>query len=160
MTFSRLRHRQHGYHFPDISKCIFVNKNVLISIKFSLNIVPDGSVNNIPALVQIMAWRRLDDKLLTEPMMVLLLTHICVTRPQCVNVLCVPNRYVNLPVVQDINAALSNCDSAYTINKCNWHNCNGRIHIVICISITTPVIIKKVGIQITVTIYMPLHAQR
>ena len=41
-------------------------------------------INNIPALVQIMAWRRPDDKPLSEPMMVSLLTHICVTRPQWV----------------------------------------------------------------------------
>ena len=42
-------------------------------------------MNNIPALVQIMAWRRPGDKPLSEPMMVSLLTHICVTRPQWVN---------------------------------------------------------------------------
>ena len=54
-----LRPRQHGHHFPgDIFKCIFVNENVRISIKFSLSIVPDGPVNNISALVQIMAWRQ------------------------------------------------------------------------------------------------------
>ena len=43
-----------------------------------------GPINNIPALVQIMAWRRAGDKSLSEPMMVSLLTHICVTRPQWV----------------------------------------------------------------------------
>ena len=32
-----------------------------------------------------MAWRRPGDKPLSEPMMVILLTHICVTRPQWVN---------------------------------------------------------------------------
>ena len=32
-----------------------------------------------------MAWRRSGDKPLSEPMMVRLPTHICVTRPQCVN---------------------------------------------------------------------------
>ena len=42
-------------------------------------------MNNIPALVQIMAWHRQGDKALPEPMMVSLLTHICVTRPQWVN---------------------------------------------------------------------------
>ena len=46
-----------------------------------------GPINNIPALVQIMAWRQLGDKPLSEPMMVLLLTHICVTRPQWVKCL-------------------------------------------------------------------------
>ena len=41
----------------------------------------------IPALVQIMAWRRPGDKPLSEAMMVNLPTHICVTRPQWVNTL-------------------------------------------------------------------------
>ena len=35
-------------------------------------------------LCQIMAWRRTGDKPLSEPMMVSLITHICVTRPQWV----------------------------------------------------------------------------
>ena len=78
--------RQNGRHFADdIFKCIFLNANVRISIKISLNFVPKGSINNIPSLVQIMAWRRPGDKPLSEPMMVSLLTHICVTRPQWVN---------------------------------------------------------------------------
>ena len=47
--------------------------------------VPKGPIDNIPALVQIMAWRRPGDKPLSEPMMARLLTHICVTRPQWVN---------------------------------------------------------------------------
>ena len=52
------------------------------TIKISLKFVPKGPINNMPTLVQIMAWRRLGDKQLFEPMMVSLLTHICVTRPQ------------------------------------------------------------------------------
>ena len=77
--------RQNGLHFPDdIFKCIFLNENVMLSIKFSLRFVPKGPINNIPALVEIMAWRRPGDKPLSEPMMVSLLTHICVTRPQWV----------------------------------------------------------------------------
>ena len=81
-----LRPRQNGRHFPDdIFKCIFLNENVWIPIQISLKFVPMGPINNIPALVQIMAWRRLGDKPLSEPMMVSLLTHICVTRPQWVN---------------------------------------------------------------------------
>ena len=47
-------------------------------------VVPKGPINNIPALVQIMAWHRPGDKPLSEPMMVSVLTHICVTRPQWV----------------------------------------------------------------------------
>ena len=63
----------------------FMNENVWILIKISLKFVPQGPINNFPALVQIMAWRRPGDKPLSEPMMVNLLTHICVTRHQCVN---------------------------------------------------------------------------
>ena len=48
--------------------------------------VPKVPHNNIPALVQIMAWRRPGDKPLSEPMMVSLLTHICITRPQWVKI--------------------------------------------------------------------------
>ena len=81
-----LRPRQNGRHFADdIFKRIFLKENVLISLKISLKFVAKVRINNIPALVQIMAWRRLGDKPLSEPMMVSLLTHICVTRPQWVN---------------------------------------------------------------------------
>ena len=80
-----LRPRQNGRHFPDdIFKCIFLNKNVWIPIKISLQFVPKGPINNNPALVQIMAWRRPGGKPLSEPMTVSFLTHICVTRPQWV----------------------------------------------------------------------------
>ena len=85
MPFNTLRPRQNGRHFPDdILKCIFLNTNAWISIKISLKFVPKGPINKIPALIQIMAWRRSGDKPLSEPMMVSLLTHICVTRPQWV----------------------------------------------------------------------------
>ena len=81
-----LRPRQDGRHFPDdILKCIFLNENEWISLKISLKFVRKGPLNNISALVQIMAWRRPGDKPLSEPMMVSLPTHICVTRPQWVN---------------------------------------------------------------------------
>ena len=81
-----LRPSQNGRHFADdIFKRIFVNENVRISINISLKFVPKGPINNIPALVQIMAWRRPGDKPLSETMMVCLPTHICVTRPQWVN---------------------------------------------------------------------------
>ena len=43
---------------------------------------------NIPTLVQVMAWCRPGDKPLSEPMMVSLSTHICVTRPQWVKYKC------------------------------------------------------------------------
>ena len=83
-----LRPRQNGRHFTDdIFKCIFLYENVWIPIWISLKFVPKGPINNIPALVQIMAWRRPGNKPLSEPMMVRLPTHICVTRPQWVHTL-------------------------------------------------------------------------
>ena len=93
-----LRPRHNGRHFADDTfKCIFLNENVWIPITISLKFVPMGPINNIPTLVQIMAWRRPGDKPLSETMMVRLLTHICVTRPQRVNksMGCI---YYNLPV--------------------------------------------------------------
>ena len=84
--FNTLRPRQHGRHFADDTfKCIFLNEHVGISIKISLKFVHEGPINNIPALVQIMAWRRPGDTPLSEPMMVRLPTHIYVARPQWVN---------------------------------------------------------------------------
>ena len=53
----------------------FLNGNLSISIKISLKVVPRGRINNIPALDQIMAWRRPGDKPLSEPVLVSLLTH-------------------------------------------------------------------------------------
>ena len=84
-SFNTLRPRQNGRHFADdIFKCIFMNENVWIRIKISMKFVPKGPIYNIPALVQILAWRRPGDKPLSEPLMVSLTTHICVTRPQWV----------------------------------------------------------------------------
>ena len=42
--------------------------NAIISIQISLKFVPKGPIKNIPALVQIMAWRRPGDKPLSEAM--------------------------------------------------------------------------------------------
>ena len=75
-----LRLRRNEIHFAnDIFKRIFFNENVWIPIKISLKFVPKGPINKIPALVQIMAWRRSGDKPLSEPMVVSLPTHICIT---------------------------------------------------------------------------------
>ena len=64
-----LKPRQNGRRFADdIFKCIFLNENVWIPIKISLKFVPGGPISNIPALVQIMAWRRPGDKPLSEAM--------------------------------------------------------------------------------------------
>ena len=80
-----LRPRQNGHHFADDTfERIVLNENVRITITISLKVVLTVPINNIPALVQIMAWCRPGDKPLSELMMVRLPTHICVTRPQWV----------------------------------------------------------------------------
>ena len=62
--------RQNGRHFPDIFKYIFFNEYIWITLKIWLEFVPKFRINNIPALVQIMAWHTAGDKPLSEPMMV------------------------------------------------------------------------------------------
>ena len=84
--FNSLRPRWNKRHFAcNCFKCIFLNENVLILIKISLKFIPNGPISNISALVWIMAWRRPGDKPLSEPVMIISLAHICVTRPQSVN---------------------------------------------------------------------------
>ena len=57
-----LRPRQNDHQFGDISKCIFLNENVSISIKILLQFVPKCPITNIPALV------RAGAKPLSEPL--------------------------------------------------------------------------------------------
>ena len=66
-----LRPRPNRRHFADdIFKCIFENENEWISPRISLKFVSKVRINNIPALVQIMAWCRPGNKPLSETMMV------------------------------------------------------------------------------------------
>ena len=66
-----LRPRQNGRLFPDdIFKLIFLNENIWILIKNSLKFIPRGPINNILALVQVMAWCWPGNKPYIEPMMV------------------------------------------------------------------------------------------
>ena len=68
-----LRPRQNGCHFADDTfKHIFLNENIIIMIKISLKFVPMVRINNTPALVPILDWRRPGDKPLSGPMMVYL----------------------------------------------------------------------------------------
>ena len=54
LYLNTLRPRQNGCHFADDTfKDIFVNENARIFIEFSLKFVPEGPINNILALVQI-----------------------------------------------------------------------------------------------------------
>ena len=80
-----MRRRHNGRRFADET---FSNAFSLMKLwilhTFSLKFVSKGSTNDIPTLVQIMAWCRSSDNPLSGPMMESLLTHISVTRPQCV----------------------------------------------------------------------------
>ena len=55
---------------------MFLKENISMSITISLKFAPKILIDNIPALVQIMAWRRPGDKPLSEPMMVSSLTYM------------------------------------------------------------------------------------
>ena len=50
-------------------KCIFLNESDRILIEISLKFVPRSLIDNKPALVRVMAWRRTGDKPLSEPML-------------------------------------------------------------------------------------------
>ena len=54
----------------DMFKWILFNENVQISITIQLKFLPKGPIDNIPALVQIMAWCWTGDKPLSEPMVI------------------------------------------------------------------------------------------
>ena len=113
ILINTLRPRQNGRRFADDTfKRIFFNENIRILIKISLKFVPKGPINNNPTLVQIMAWRRPGDKPLSEPMMVNLLTHICVTRPQWVNTY---RQGSQNDVLQYCHQCISNVDRISTI---------------------------------------------
>ena len=54
----------------DIFKCIFLQeKNYRNPIQISLKLVSKGTIDNKPALNQVMVWRRTSGKPLSEPMM-------------------------------------------------------------------------------------------
>ena len=107
-----LRPRQNGRRFADdVFKGIFLNENVWISINISLKFVPKGPINNIPALVQIMAWRRPGDKPLSEPVMVRLLTHIWV------NVLIVWMCYI---ICKTLSLYMYHCLDHFIMNSLFW----------------------------------------
>ena len=55
MLISSLRSGQNGRHFAG-------------NIQISLKLIPKGSIDNISALVQVMAWHWIGDKPAFEPM--------------------------------------------------------------------------------------------
>ena len=76
-SLNTLRPRQNGRHFADdISKHISLNENFWIWNKISLKYVPLGLIDNMAALVQVMAWRQPGDMPLSEAMFVYWCIHV------------------------------------------------------------------------------------
>ena len=73
------RDKMAAIFLDDIFKCIFLNEKFCILVKISLKFVPKGPIDNNPALVYIMDWRRICDKPLSEPMLILFYWHIYLT---------------------------------------------------------------------------------
>ena len=117
------RPRQDGCHFPDdLFKWIFFNECVWISIKISLKFVAKGPVNNIPALFQIMTWHRPGAKPLSESMIVSLVRHICVTRPQWVKITMLRSHYNMVQYNTNCLTHWPLCDLNEITNKSNFQS--------------------------------------
>ena len=53
----------------------FFSETFSILIGMSLKFVPKGSINNMPTVIQIIAWCQTGDKLLSEPVMAYIVVH-------------------------------------------------------------------------------------
>ena len=89
------------------------HSNVWIKLQISVKFVSDVPINNIPALVQVMAWHRPGDKPFSEPVMVSLPTPICVTRLQWVK-----NTGLSWVIQNDVYIYAS-VDNTYI--SCDWY---------------------------------------
>ena len=103
--FQMILHIEAGTKWPPFRRQHFLNtlswmKMLQFRLQFHLSLFL-RAINNISALVQIMAWRRPGDKPLPEPMMACLLTHTCITRPQWVKL---PLSHWSLNKIADIFA--------------------------------------------------------
>ena len=79
-----VRPEQNGRHFADgILNYIFLKEICCISIKISLRFVPQGSIDDMSAFVQIMACCQTGNKESSEPLMIILQIH-SVTGSHCV----------------------------------------------------------------------------
>ena len=107
-----------------------------ILLKILLKFVLKFGISNIPALVQIMAWRWPGNKPLSEATMVSLLTHICVIRPQWVNALWPSDTILSdgiKPLPEPILLCLQRCFVAFTweqfhkkvLMNLTWNKCLG-----------------------------------
>ena len=61
---------KNGRRFADDTlRCIFMNEKFCMLIEISFKLVPKGPFDNNPALVQVMAWHRIGNKPLSEPVL-------------------------------------------------------------------------------------------
>ena len=119
IRFNTLRPK-HG-----IFKCIILTENVQISIQISLKFVPKDPINNITALIQIMAWCRPGASYyLNQWWLVywrILYIYICVTRPQWVK---------ELSIINQLNCylfCLGTIDGPFLSYKFVWIYCQSWI---------------------------------
>ena len=86
-SVNTLRPRQNSRRISDnIFKCIFLNENIWISNDIYLKFVSEGPTDNNTALVQIMDWHRISNKLSSESMMVYFGdSYMHLTQPQWVS---------------------------------------------------------------------------
>ena len=119
-VINTLRPRQNGHHFQTTFWNVFSWKKIYIyiAINILLKFVPNGPINNVPALVLIMAWRRPGDKPFSEPMMISLLTHICVTWPWWVN-------HILHGLFDDTGAIMWLPHVIMWLPQCQWSNPEG-----------------------------------
>ena len=87
-------------------------------LKFHWNLFPMVQLIIFQHWFTIMAWRRSGNKPLSETMMVILLTHICVTRPQRVNTLRPRQNGLHFPY-NIFKCTLLNENVWISINKAN-----------------------------------------
>ena len=153
--------RQNGRHLPDdILKCIFWNEKIWMLIKISLKFINRGPIGNIPALVQIMAWRRPGDKPLSEPMLISLLTHICVTRPRWVKLLCTLKYTCCIFAFKNVNIShLMNINHIYAHMKFRVF-ASRKNHFLLTTKMNLYQDIKVNGMVWYTTIPFPLHTEK
>ena len=96
----------------------FLEWNAWISLTISLKFVPKVPMNNIPALVLIMAWRRPGAKPLSEPVLIRLPTHICVARSQWVNYC--ENNIAQTAILLNMKRWIRNTPQRHMLWFTNW----------------------------------------
>ena len=91
-------HDQIFQHYENVINSLSPRRNGYFQTYFPQwldEFVNKGSINNIPTLVQKMAWRRADDKPLSGPLKISLPTLICVTHSRWVKWLTRPRIWTN-----------------------------------------------------------------